>query len=325
MDQEIEVFRADTRASRGITADRLASLATFDCEANPIGLCIGHPESNTPAHGTIAGFRLDGTKLYAKLKGIGSAIIDGVKAGELINRSMAFFHENDEANPTPGKLAPRHLGFLGASAPGIPGMEPLKKALAFAAEDTSALLIDGPPAQAWIEEPAGTSVIFTAKEPAMSGTPTPTPTPTPAPSATPTADELAFKAREDAFAKRVRQQFEASNGATIDGLVREGKVLPAEAADLKIAFNALDPEGEELTFGAGDKTSKATAAGKLLAFMAGLPKRVPLGDQTSPKVPFEGDAPKDALSFNARVKKLAEEKGLTFDAAAEQLAESLDA
>jgi hypothetical protein len=328
LDTEIEVFRAGTKASRGITADRLASVASFDCTANPVAICIGHPKSDTPAHGTIAGFRLDGNKLFAKLKGVTNDVVEGIKSGKLLNRSMAFFGEDHEANPTPGKLAPRHLGFLGASAPGIPGMSPLSKALAFAAGDDDNLLVEGEPAEAVVFDapPTPALTIFEAKEaPVMVETTT-----TPPAKVEPTPAELAFKAREDAFAARVKAQFEAANNGAVDTLVREGKVLPAEADNLKLAFNSLDPEAEPLTFGAGDKATTATAVSTILSFMASaLPaKRAPIGERLSPSREFTADTGVDkdapiaaqAGELTGKARKLMETRpGLTFEAAIEEV------
>jgi len=146
------------------------------------------------------------------------------------------------------------------------------------------------------------------------------------------AADAEFAAREDKIAERekaaalrIQTAFNASNNTALDALVTQGKITPAEVADLKIAFAALDPEGEELTFGAADKPVKATAAGKLLAFMAGLPKRVPIGEQQSPKGEFSADAPKTGGDFVSRAKALATEKGLSFEAASELLAEQTEA
>lgn len=324
IDTEIEVFRADTRASRGITAERLASIASFDCAANPIPVVIGHPQSDSPAEGTISGFRLDGAKLFASLKGVSQKVVDGIKSGALLNRSMAFFGEDHEANPTPGKLAPRHLGILGGSAPGIPGMARLAEsfgateaALSFAADDAETLVVEGPPAAAWIETAAPTPIVFTAfqpKEPKMSGTEKTNEER----DAEFTARENDLKAREEAAAARIKTQFDAANNAALDGLVREGKVTPAEVDGLKTAFAALDPEGEELTFGAGDKATKATAVGHILSFIAGVDKRVPIGGRQSPNTQFSADEVTDPKAYEAGVNALAAKYNLDFSAAADR-------
>jgi hypothetical protein len=142
---ELEVFRAGTKASRGITSADIAAAATaYDPDKAPAAICIGHPTSNTPAYGVIAALRADGDRLFATLKDVKDKVVDGIKKGDLLNRSMAFFDKDHESNPVPGTLYPRHLGFLGASAPGIPGLKSIKKALAFSADDE--LEVDGDPA-----------------------------------------------------------------------------------------------------------------------------------------------------------------------------------
>lgn len=321
IETEIEVFRCGTPAARGITAEQLAEVATYECADKPVPLCFGHPTSDTPAAGGIGGFRAEGNRLFAKVATLTEKAIEGIKSGEWLDRSMAFFHPDHEANPRPGKWSPRHVGLLGGAAPGIPGMASLQSELGSRLAYTAdgGLVAEGAPADAIVyatEQPTTTHTVFEAKEqPTM---------------ADKTPEELAFDARvadladrEQRAAARIRTQFEAGNNAAIDNLVREGKVLPAEAADLKTAFNALDPEADELTFGAGDKASKATAASKLLTFIAGLDKRVPLGDRTAP-TGDAGDAGKqtftDPAAFNAAAKALAAEKGMTFDAAAAELA-----
>jgi len=153
---EIEVFRAGTRASRGITADDIATVAAFDCDANPIGCVVGHPQSDTLADGVIKGFRADGNSLYARVANLSEKIVEGIRGKKLLNRSMAFFSPTHPANPTPGKLAPRHLGFLGAAAPGIPGMPKLEAAFSFNAD--GALETEADPAEAVIFEAAATPV-----------------------------------------------------------------------------------------------------------------------------------------------------------------------
>lgn len=318
---EIEVFRAGSRASRGITAEQLAEVASFDCDANPVGICFGHPKSNDPAAGTIAGFRADGNKLFAKVKAFTDKAVEGIKSGAWINRSMAFFHPDDEANPTPGKFAPRHLGLLGAAAPGIPGMGSLQKALAFAA-DGETLLIDGPPAAAWVEEPNPTAIIFTARE------------------AQPERNDMEFTAEQKAENDRLKAEreklaadrlafeaaqttaFENGNASLVAGLVTAGKVLPAEADKLKMVFNALGRG--ELEFSATDKSTPAVALASFLG--TALAKRVPVNEQHSPSTEFNaketpsGDWKAQAGDITAKARKLMETRpDLDFAAAVAEI------
>lgn len=325
IEREIEVFRAGTPAARGITPDALAEVAAFDCEANPVGICFGHPKSDTPAAGTISKLRADGNSLFATVKTLTSKAIDGIKSGEWLNRSFAFFDPTHEANPTPGKWAPRHLGLLGAAAPGIPGMGSLQKALAFDAD--GGLIVEAAPADAVVYSGAPTPVHFIAEPPKEN-------------IVEKTAEQIAedkrlsdeaadLTKRQTEFAARVKSQFEAGNASLVSALVTAGKVLPAEADDLKTVFNAFDPEGDELTFGAGDKSTKAAPAAKLAEFLAAtLPVRVDASGKTiAPQTAFKaaggdegGDHTAAARSIDGEARKLmANEPGLTFEAAVERV------
>lgn len=328
----IEAFRIGGKASRGIKPEHLAEVVDDDFGANPRALCFGHPKSDDPAAGTITGAKVEGNSLMVELGTMTSKAIEGIKSGEWLNRSAAFFDPHHEANPRPGKWTLRHVGLLGGAAPGIPNMAPLSKALAFSAdgEDLDNLEIIGDPADALVYAGAPTPIhtIFDAKENPMERT----------------ADQIAAdKLRDDEFAarekraeereqaatKRIRTAFEAGNGSAIDALVLAGKVLPAEADALKLSFNAFDPEAEELTFGAGDKATKASAVSHILTFMAAaLPKRVPLGDRQSPSKEFgaTGDKPeyKTPADFNRAAETYAKENNMTFEAAAEHLAEQAE-
>ncbi len=123
---EIQLFEADTKASRGITADHLDdAINGFDADRNPVPVVRGHPSNDAPAHGKISALRREGGKLFGKVKNLSSEIVDDVKAGRILNRSIAFWSPTHPSNPNPGKLSLRHLGMLGAGAPGIPNMDPL--------------------------------------------------------------------------------------------------------------------------------------------------------------------------------------------------------
>jgi len=318
MERWIEAFRGGTRASRGITAAQLAEVAEDDFEANPRGLCFGHPKNDDPAAGRITGAKVEGNSLFVKVSDLAEKAVEGIKKSEWLNRSAAFFDPHHEANPRPGKWTLRHVGLLGGAAPGIPGMQPLKQAFSFDAEG-GLVANDEPPADALIfgAEPTPVHYVFESKEPAPVEF---------------TAEQIAENDRlkteretlereRQEFAAAQTSQFQAANASIVDGLVAAGKVLPAEAPTLKLAFNALGRE--ELEFGAADKSDKATAATKLAAFLAGaLPKRVPVdGDRTSPSGEFSAKEFKTPAEFNAAAEKLAKDEGLTFAAAAEKLAD----
>lgn len=313
---ELEVFRADTAASKGITAADIAQAASgYDAAKNPAPLVLGHPEHDKPAKGVIQSLRADGARLFAKVGTVATDVLEGIRKGEWINRSVAFWHPDHPSNPTPGKYSIRHLGLLGASTPAIAGMEPMK----FNAEET-AIEIPGDP------QPA---VIFTAK-----------PTETviieektmPDPKEIKVEESPEFiaekKRADDAAAEletlraKAKSDREAGNVAFVSGLVEAGKLPAGHKDDLIIAFNALPVE--ELTFGAAEAGGQPRKETPLAFFRR-------LFDAAKPQVIFEAMTPKgerkdvDPKSRGALDKAardlVAEKKFESYSAAMEFLAE----
>jgi hypothetical protein len=285
---EIEVFRADTRASQGLTAAHIAEAAAiYDHDKAPAPLVFGHPKSDSPALGVIAKARAEGSKLFCTLNNIAEEAVKAVRERRVLGRSIAFWDPDHPSNPNPGKFSIRHLGLLGGMAPAIPGLATLR----FSADD-SALEADEPPSDALVfmaeEKPTGVqNITETPPEPADKEPEMPTP------------EEL--KAREDAAAEQERKNKEESDRlanernefaaertrireagttAIVDGLVGAGKVLPAEKDDLATVLNALPVQA--LKFSAGEKDPREA----LVAILDQLPKRAPVGD---PPKSAEGD------------------------------------
>ncbi len=194
-------------------------------------------------------------------------------------------------------------------------MASLQKALTFdAAEDT--VVVDGDPADAIVFAGVPTPVHFEFSTQERNTVAELTPEQQAEQDRIAAAD-ADLKRREGEFAARIRSQFEAGNASAVDALVREGKVLPAEADKLKTVFNALS--ADELTFSADDK---GTASGALASFLStALPKRVKVeGERTSPTTEFNADENDDATTLDAKARKLmAEKPGLTFEAAIEKV------
>lgn len=309
---EIEAFRADTRASKGLTAAHIAEAATlYDPEAAPAPLVFGHPTHDSPALGVISAARAEGGKLFLKLKNIHEGVVTAVRERRILNRSMAFWDPAHPSNPVPGKYTIRHLGLLGGMAPAIPGMTPLR----FSA-DESALEAEGdedhPPEAALIfRADPGTSVIEVIDRPREEPPTMPTQADLDAALARATEAEAAAEreknariAKEGEFAAAETTRRNAEDGAAIDQLVTDGKVLPAEAPDLKKLFEALPTTA--LTFSTGEAEPRAA----LKTFLTGLPKRAP-GATTTTTSPT-GTAPEfgaggDAAAAAETARKTAEE------------------
>jgi hypothetical protein len=310
MEIEVEAFRADTKASKGLTSAHIAEAASlYDADKAPAPLVFGHPKDNSPALGLIKKARADGNKLFVTLANIADEVVQGVKEKRILGRSVAFWDPRHPSNPNPGKYSLRHLGLLGGQAPAIPGLPALK----FSADDDEEL-----------NEPAEAVVFAVEEAPTPVQTITePAPQPEPKPEPTMTEQEIkdlqarADKAEREAadlrkaeedrqkeFAASEATRRETEDKAALDKLVGEGKLLPAERDDLAKLFSTLPTQA--LTFSAGESEPRIALA----SFLDKLPKRTPVGEgRTSPEgkdfsVTDAQKAADDALK--ARNQRLAE-------------------
>lgn len=124
----IPIFRTGTHtamsgASRVYTAaDLVASAAAYDPEVFEAPLVVGHPVTNTPAWGWVRRLVVEGETLFAEVAGLDPAFRDAVNAGRYKKISPAFYLPESPANPVPGVLYLRHVGFLGGQAPAVKGL-----------------------------------------------------------------------------------------------------------------------------------------------------------------------------------------------------------
>lgn len=116
----IDVFRAGTHTdSQGnvttfTTADLDQIVANHALGAAPA--VIGHPKDNAPAYAWVEEVKRDGDLLFTKFKDVNPDFDAGVESGAYRNRSVSLVKD-----PAHG-LRLRHVGWLGAMAPAIPGL-----------------------------------------------------------------------------------------------------------------------------------------------------------------------------------------------------------
>lgn len=121
----IEVFKTGKHTdangnSAEYTADDIAQIATkynesIDADSSSVAPIVkGHPKTDDPAYGWVERLKVTGEKLLAKVKDIVPEFAEEVKAGRFKKVSIALY---------PGNML-RHIGFLGAMAPAIKGLEP---------------------------------------------------------------------------------------------------------------------------------------------------------------------------------------------------------
>lgn len=128
-----------TTFSENVLADIASQYRSDDAPA-----VIGHPDTTAPAYGWVKSLRFDRAKqrLVADLDKIESNFAEAVKAGRYKKISASFFQPNSPANPKPGHFYLRHVGFLGAAAPAIPGLKPVSFAGAPTNEHLTTLNVD---------------------------------------------------------------------------------------------------------------------------------------------------------------------------------------
>lgn len=132
--KRIEVFRPGTFTAMGgvsfsATAQELADLAErYDPDQYPVPVVVGHPKSDDPAFGWVQSFSFDedADKLFADVGELEPQFSDAVEDGRYKRISMSFYPPSSTANPMPGQLYPKHVGFLGAAAPAVPGLKPVE-------------------------------------------------------------------------------------------------------------------------------------------------------------------------------------------------------
>ena len=78
-----------------------------------VPICVGHPQTNSPAYGWLKDVRRIGGNLYCSFKDVQTEFKEALKRGLFKNRSISLDKD----------LNIRHLAFLGGQAPAIKGLE----------------------------------------------------------------------------------------------------------------------------------------------------------------------------------------------------------
>lgn len=306
----IEVFRPGTfRPMDGdpityTAADLMAVADAYDPETAPAPIVVGHPDTDAPAYGWVEKFDYDATagRLFATLHEVEPAFAEMVKAGRFKKVSMAFFGPQQGYNPVPGTWYPKHIGFLGAAAPGVPGLKNAHFAAPAGAVFTAAFGVGSQSASIfrrfrdWIIDRDGLEAadkvipaweidwLDQADDPEpmrFAAIPDPEPKPkekepavTQPPDPAFAAREADVAARETALQAREAQIANQGHVSFAEQLVQEGKLLPV-LKDKVVAILDVLPGHAAVMFAEGSE--KITAGAALLEVLAALPKVVTFG------------------------------------------------
>lgn len=128
----IQIFRAGTHVGMDgqsytfSEADVQAIADAYDPATFCAPAVIGHPKHDDPAYGWASAMRVENGVLVADLDRVDPSFADLVEKGRYAKVSASFYAPGSKNNPTPGAYYPRHIGFLGAAAPGCSGLAPVE-------------------------------------------------------------------------------------------------------------------------------------------------------------------------------------------------------
>lgn len=108
--------------------DVKAAATAYDPALYQAPIVIGHPAVDAPAYGWVSDIDARGTELYAGSEQVEPQFAGMVRDGRFKKVSAAFFPPAHPRNPVPGVYYLKHLGFLGAAAPAVPGLKPVEYA-----------------------------------------------------------------------------------------------------------------------------------------------------------------------------------------------------
>lgn len=288
----IKIFRPGTFTSVEGTevslgeADLQAIASAYDPAKDPAPLVIGHPKIDAPAYGWVKSLSVDDGFLVAHPDQIEPSFAELVREGRYKKVSAQFYPPKHPANPQPGSWSLKHVGFLGAHAPGVKGLG----TVSLAAGDVGELVtIDFPEPPANAPDKQESPMPDTPKDDAASFAER---------QAELDARETALDEKERKLAKDARDARHADHVSFAESLISEAKLAPAGKGLLVGLLDHLGEATDVASFGEadGDKMAPAAALKKLLSSATPL---VSLGEMAKGGAKGEED-PADLADVLAR-------------------------
>lgn len=298
----IEIFKAGkwtdmSGIERNFTeADLDTIISKTQASNREAPLVLGHPKHNDPAYGWVEGLKREGNKLLMKCKQVAPAFAEWVKDGRYKKKSISLYPD----------MTLRHVGFLGAMQPAVPGLadacfaerENAGEVQTFEFGDGWKLGLVGRLLQKFrdymvekeglekadtmlpqweldaLKEPPADEVPRYA-EPAPAPAPVAEPPPAPAAPAPAAAAPAAFAEETESLKARVaeleREKRKTVHKNAASALVEAGRLLPAHEETVLALMEAADQVGE-YAFAEGKKPLFET----FLSFLCALPVQIDL-------------------------------------------------
>lgn len=280
----IQIFKAGQHtASNGSVfafseSDIAATVASYQPELSEAPLVVGHPATDAPAYGWVGGLQLADGVLSAIPTDVDPAFAELVNSRRFSKVSAAFYAPDSPNNPVSGVYYLRHVGFLGAQPPAVKGL----RSPQFAGDDEFVICFDCAVPSLVLDSSidAGMTIPTT-------GDVSMTPEEIAAKQAevekekaqveedkkSLAAQQVAFAEQQSQFQAQLAKQKATEIDAVVDGLVKDGKLLPKHKGGL-VAFMAADKPSDVIEFAEGDTVVKKIGNDWLLGFLNELPKQI---------------------------------------------------
>ena len=246
----------------------------YDPASDAAPLVIGHPRTEDPKFGTVASLDFSADEvLFADFVKVDPNVKTIVDEGQYDRVSASFWRPSARSNPHPGHFTLRHVGLLGAQAPGCPGLG----AVAFEADDGYVSVDSVLPE--WeidqVRDAASEAPDSSYAAPANPRSQPPSTEDSDMDEQALAAREAAINEAEAALAARLAQARRDAAVSFADAQAEAGRVLPAETGPLADVLAVLEEHSATVDF-ADDDTGPA--AKWLREFVSALPARVPQGE-----------------------------------------------
>ncbi len=281
----IEIFRPGKfKAMNGkeieFSAAMLESIAkAYEPSVHQSPLVIGHPKLEDPAYGWVKALNFANSRLMAEPEAVVEEFAGVVAAGLYKNVSASFFTPDHPANPKPGNYYLKHVGFLGATPPAVSGLKPVS----FASGDENEICFEfaveaSQPAPKSDSEKENTlkEKELADKEKALND------------------KEKAQNEKEKAQNAKEAELKKAEFAAYVEGLKKEGKIVPAHEASLVEFMMGLD-SANVLEFAGEKKTQVAF----MKDYLAKQPKIVSFDEFAAASDPAPGNVTSKQLAEKA--------------------------
>lgn len=226
---------------------------TYDPNIFEAPVVIGHPRHNDPAFGWVQQLAKGGGRLTATAEPASPIFTTWLNQKLYKKISASLFPPNVSSNPHPGKWSLRHIGFLGAAAPAIPGL----KLPEFSGDEEGCLTVELEFSEAITE--------MDKKEQELQ------------------LREQKLQAREQALQKREFTSF-------CEGLAQEkGNPLPCKVEEVVEFMVSISTTPEAIEFSAGDEKVKAIDWFK--GFLKDLPKAIDFREVSASKDSVDAASP----------------------------------